>query len=156
MLSLHGEPKPHAVVNTPAYEGGPVFSPDGRWLAYTSDDSGQMQVYVRPVSGPDRRWPVSTEGGRGPTWSRSGRELFYRDGLKMIAVNVSTGTELGLSPPVRLFEQPYAYGLALSIASYDVSADGQRFLMVKSADGSNHLNVVLNWSEELKQRVPVK
>ena len=141
MLSLHGEPKPHPVVNTPAFEGGVEFSPDGRWLAYVSDDSGQMQVYVRPVAGPDRRWPVSTQGGTSPIWSRSGRELFYRYGGKMMVVKVSIGAELTFSPPEPLFEQAFAFGPTQTFANYDVSLDGQRFLMVKNAAGAEHLNV---------------
>jgi Tol biopolymer transport system component len=155
-MSLHGEPKPHAVLNTPAYEGGPEFSPDGRWLAYVSNDSGQMQVYVRPVTGPDRRWPVSTQGGRAPKWSRSGRELFYLDGQKMMMVSVPPGPNLTLSSPVLLFEHAYAFGPTTTVANYDVSPDGQRFLMVKPAAGSEHLNLVVNWFEELKRLVPTK
>src|SRR5262249_19686949 len=126
-LSLHGEPRPHAVLNTPAYEGGPEFSPNGQWLAYTSDDSGQMQVYLRPVTGPDSRWPVSTHGGRSPKWSRSGRELFYLEGQKMMVVNINSGADLTLSPPRFLFEYPSAFGPTVSIANYDVSPDAQRF-----------------------------
>jgi Tol biopolymer transport system component len=75
MLSLLGEAQPQAIVSTPAYEGGPQFSPDGRWLAYASDESGEFQVYVRPFPGPDRRWQVSTQGGRHPRWNRNGRAL---------------------------------------------------------------------------------
>jgi serine/threonine protein kinase/Tol biopolymer transport system component len=155
-LSLHGEPKPQAVVNTPATEGGADFSPDGRWLAYASNDSGQMQVYVRPVAGPDRRWPVSTQGGQAPKWSRSGRELFYRDGEKMMVVSVSTGPELALSSPTLLFEHAYAFGPTQTVANYDVSPDGQRFLMIKHTPGAEHLNLVLNWWDELKRLAPTK
>jgi serine/threonine-protein kinase len=157
MLSLHGESPPRAMNwNTAAYEGAPEFSPDGRWLAYTSNDAGQMQVYVRSVAGPDRRWLVSTQGGRSPKWSGSGRELFYQNGQKMMVVNVSSGPELALSSPTVLFEHAYAFGSTLSVANYDVSADGQRFLMVKRAPGAEHLNIVLNWSEELQRLVPTK
>jgi len=99
VLNLHGETKPRALVNTPAYEGGAQFSPDGRWMTYVSDESGQLQVYVRPYPGPDRKVPVSTQGGTQPVWNRNGRELFYRDMNKMMVVDVTTSPDLVLSQP---------------------------------------------------------
>jgi Tol biopolymer transport system component len=158
-LSLHGEPRPHPIVNTPAYEGGPQFSPDGHWITYTSDESGQMQVYVRPFPSPDRNKQVSTAGGTHPRWSRTGKELFYRDGDKMMVVEVSPtsgNSDLALGSPKLLFEQRYSFGSSVSVANYDVSPDGQRFVMVKEDSSANRLNVVLNWFEELKRRVPTK
>src|SRR5207247_9597846 len=86
VLSLRGQPRPRAVVSTSAFEGGAQFSPDGHWMAYASDESGQMQVYVRPFPGPDRRWPVSTHGGTQPMGNRSGKEVFYRNGNTMVDV----------------------------------------------------------------------
>jgi hypothetical protein len=112
-------------------------------------------VYVRPFPSPDRRWQVSTQGGTQPLWNRNGHEIFYRDGNKMMAVNISSGGDLRLSQPRQLFEQRYAFQ-NISIANYDVSPDGQRFVMVKDEAGSGRLNVVLNWFEELKARVPAK
>jgi serine/threonine-protein kinase len=155
VLSLRGGSQPRPVVATAAYEGGPQFSPDGRWLAYASDESGQMQVYVRPFPGPDRRWQVSTEGGSQPLWNRNGKELFYRNGNRMMAVSVSLGGELALSQPRQLFEQRYV-SQNITIANYDVSTDGQQFEMIKDEAGSGRLNVVLNWFTELQQRVPAK
>ena len=149
VLDLHGETKPRAVVNTPAYEGGAQFSPDGRWMAYASDESGQMQVYVRPYPGPDRKYPVSTQGGSQPLWNRNGRELSYRNAHKMMVVDVTTSPGLVLSQPRQLFEQRYAF-LTTTIPNYDISADGQRFVMVKDESGSGRLNVILNWHEELR------
>jgi hypothetical protein len=156
VLSLSGNPKPHAIVNTSAYEGGAQFSPDGRWLAYASDDTGEFQVYVRPFPGPDRRWPVSTQGGRQPRWNPNGKELFYRNGDKMMVVQVWTEPELRLSLPHLLFDQQYTFGISLTTPNYDVSPDGKRFVMVKDDSGPNRLNVVLNWFDELKARVPTK
>ena len=89
-------------------------------------------------------------------WSRNGRELFYRNAEKMMVVKVSIGPELTFSSPEQLFEQAYAFGPTRSLSNYDVHPDGQRFLMVKRAAGAERLNVVLNWSEELKQRVPTR
>jgi serine/threonine-protein kinase len=156
-LSLDGAPELRPIVSTRAYEGGAQLSPDGRFLAYASNESGRMEVYVRPFPGPDRKWQVSTEGATHPLWSRSGREIFYRSGHKMMAVEFSTGPEPTLSPPRLLFERDYSYGSAVTRANYDVTADGQRFVMVKEeGSGGGRLNVVLNWFEELKQRVPAR
>jgi Tol biopolymer transport system component/aminoglycoside phosphotransferase (APT) family kinase protein len=152
-LSLRGEPKARAIVTGPAYEGGPQFSPDGRWLVYASDESGASQVYLRPYPGPDRRWLLSTQGGRQPLWNPNGAEVFYREGNKMMAVAISTSRELKLSPPRLLFDQRYAFGVGVTTSNYDISHDGQRFVMVKGETGSGRLNVVLNWFEELKQRI---
>jgi serine/threonine-protein kinase len=155
MLSLRGASKPQPVVNTTAYEGGPQFSPDGRVLAYTSDESGQMEVYARPLPGPTGRRQVSTQGGTQPLWNRNGKEIFYRAGNKMMVVEVSGYPDLTLSQPRPLFDQRYVFQ-SLTVATYDVSTDGQRFLMLKDEAGAGRLNVVLHWLEELKQRVPVK
>jgi Tol biopolymer transport system component len=155
VLSLSGEPQPRPVVQGPAYEGGPQFSPDGRWLAYASNESGVLQVYLRAFPGPEGRWPVSTEGGSQPRWSRNGKELFYRNGNKLMVVEVSTTPQPVLSTPRLLFEQHYARS-AITMPDYDVSPDGQRFLMLKPEAGYGRLNVVLNWQEELKQRVPTR
>jgi eukaryotic-like serine/threonine-protein kinase len=153
-LSLHGDPQPRAVVKTSGYDGGGQFSPDGRWLAYVSNESGQFDVYVRPYPGPDRRMQVSTEGGTHPRWNRNGKELFYRNGNKMMVVDVSASPDLRLSRPRVLFEQRYAFGSAQTVPNYDVSPDGERFVMVKDDSASGRINVVLNWLEELKRLVP--
>ncbi len=94
VLDLHGHEKPRALVNTAAYEGGAKFSPDGHWLAYVSDASGQMQVYVRPFPEGNRRLPVSTDGGTHPLWSGDGKNLFYRNGNKMMVIDVSARPDL--------------------------------------------------------------
>jgi eukaryotic-like serine/threonine-protein kinase len=156
-MSLSGDPKPQAMVRTSGYDGGAQFSPDGHWLAYVSNESGQSEVYVRPYPGPDRKLPVSTQGGTHPKWNRNGKELFYRSGNKMMVVDVPThGTDMTMSEPRILFDQRYAYGSAQTVANFDVSADGQRFVMVKDDSASGRLNIVLNWFEELKARVPLR
>jgi Tol biopolymer transport system component len=154
-LSLKGEPQPRAIVRSTAFEGGPQFSPDGRWLAYVSDESGAFQVYLRTFSGPSpgRRLAVSTLGGLQPRWNRNGKELFYRNGNKMMVVDVSTSPELVLSPPRQLFEQRYAFGPSVTTPNYDVTPDGESFVMVKDESGSGRLNVVLNWFDELTRLV---
>jgi len=158
VLSLEGEPNPRPFVRTAAYEGGPQFSPDGRWVAYASNDSGQFQIYVRPYPGPDRRVQVSTDGGSYPLWSRTGTEIFYRNGNRMMAVDVATGAldaDPTVSAPKMLFEARYAF-VGNTVPAYDVSADGQRFVVVKQESTANRLNVVLNWFSELKSRAPIR
>ena len=131
-----------------------MFAPGNRLGVY--DESGQLQVYVRPFPGPDRKWQVSTEGGTAPLWNKNGRELFYRNGDKIMAVDVTAGSEIALSAPRLLFERRYAFGPTVTIANYDVKADGQRFLMVKDESGSGRLNVVLNWFAELRRLAPAR
>jgi len=153
-LSLREPGKLRPILRTPAYEGGARLSPDGKWLSYVSNESGQYEVYVRPFAGPDRRWPVSTDGGTQAVWNPNGRELFYRNGNKMMAVDVTATPDLKLSTPHLLFEQRYAFSAGITIANYDVSRDGQRFLMVKNEAGAGRLNVVLNAFAELPKDSP--
>jgi eukaryotic-like serine/threonine-protein kinase len=157
VLSLGGTPNPMPLVASAAFDGGAQFSPDGRWIAYASDESGQLEVYVRSYPMTDRKWPVSTHGGTGPRWNRNGKEIFYRSGNKIMAAEVAgNGHDVVLSAPRVLFDQRYAYGANIALANYDVSLDGQRFIMVKNDAGAGHLNVVLNWFDELRQRAPAK
>ncbi len=153
-LSLKDPSKLRTVLKTPAYEGGAQLSPDGHWLVYVSNDSGQNEIYLRPYPGPDRRWPVSTQGGTQPKWNPNGKEIFYRNGSKMMAVDVSTAANVTLSPPRVLFEATYAFGTGITIANYDVTRDGRRFLMVKNEPGAGRLNLVLNWFEDLMRLAP--
>jgi Tol biopolymer transport system component len=133
------------------------FSPDGRLLAYMSDESGRYEIYVQPYPGPGGKWQISTEGGTEPVWNRNGRELFYRSGDKMMAVDIATQPSFTVGKPQMLFEGPYA-PIAATTRNYDVSPDGQRFLMLKPSEqgqaASTQISVVLNWFEELKRKVP--
>ena len=138
-------------------EGGPVFSPDGQWIAYVSDESGRFEVYVRPFPGPGEKWPISVGGGNEPVWPRNGHQLFYRAGDAMMAVDVETRPAFSAGKPRKLFEGAYERSLALW-PNFDASPDGQQLLMVKPENPSpaaSHINVVLNWVEELTARVPV-
>ncbi len=143
---------------TPFNEGGPTFSPDGRWMAYVSNESGRPEVYVQPFPGPGGKWQISTEGGTEPAWNHNGRELFYRSGNKMMALDVATQPSFSPGKPHMLFEgQYFRSDWPLIGTAYDVSPNGQRFLMVKpteQASSATQINVVLNWFEELKQKVP--
>jgi Tol biopolymer transport system component len=155
-LPLRDAAQARSILATKAYEGGARLSPDGRWLTYTSREAGQFEVYLRPFPGPDRRWPVSTQGGTQAIWNPNGKEIFYRDGNKMMVVEVAIMPDITLSPPRVLFERPYAFGSGLTIANYDVTRDGQRFVMVKDESSGGRLHVILNWPEELRRRAPVK
>jgi serine/threonine protein kinase/Tol biopolymer transport system component len=139
-------------------EAVPRFSPDGRWLAYISNASSRYEIYVQPYPGPGGKWQISTEGGTEPVWNRNGRELFYRSGNKMMAVDIATQPSFSAGKPRMLFEGRYELAPFPS-SNYDVSPDGQRFLMIKTSEQAQaartQINVVLNWFEELKRRVPV-
>jgi eukaryotic-like serine/threonine-protein kinase len=149
--------KAEPLLQTPAAEGAPQFSPDGRWMAYVSDESGRKEIYVQPYPGPGGKWQISTDGGNEPVWNRSGRELFYRSENKMMAVDITTEPSFSAGKPKMLFEGPYVSSNA-SFPEFGVSPDGQRFLMLKpiaqEQAAPTQINVVLNWSEELKRLVP--
>jgi serine/threonine-protein kinase len=162
VLSLEADPqrpgtgnKAQPFLKTPFDEGRPKFSPDGRWLAYISDESGRQEVYVQPYPGPGGKWQISTEGGNEIVWARNG-ELFYRSGEKMMVVETTTQPTFSAGRPRLVFEGQYGIGLGGG-AAYDVTPDGQRFLMVQGfagEGGARQIHVVLNWFEELRRRVP--
>jgi len=153
VLTLGGPRTPF--LRTAFDERGATFSRDGRWLAYTSNESARDEIYVRPFPGPGPKWQISTGGGSEPVWARSGEELFYRSGDKMMAVGVSTTPPFQVQKPRVLFEGEYARPDPMT--SYGVAPDG-RFVMVRgeTQSASSPLHVVLNWFEELKLRVPAE
>ena len=154
ILPLQGERKPRSFLQTKFDELQPKFSPDGRWIAYTSNESGQFEVYVQPFPGPGGKWQVSTDGGSNPVWERNGRELFYLSSKKIMSVNVATQRSFHASMPRSVADIPPTLLTALATSFYDVSLDGQRFLFIKP-DTENgppqEVRVVQNWTEELKQ-----
>jgi len=150
--------KPAPFLETPFGEGAPAFSPDGHWLAYVSNESGRNEIHVRPFPGPGEKVTITAEGGNEPVWSRNGRELFYRSGDAMMAVDIMTSPVFAAGKPRRLFEGNYETTTALW-PNYSVAPDGQRFVMVKRIDreaAPAQINVVLNWQEELKRLVPTR
>jgi eukaryotic-like serine/threonine-protein kinase len=160
-LSVEGKQEAKSLLQGKQFTVNPDVSPDGKWMAYTSEESGRMEIYVRPF--PDvnsGKWPVSINGGQEPRWSPSGRELFYRNGDEMVAVTVETTPTFKAGLPKVLFRGKYFSSFG---HNWDISPDGKRFLMIKniqgelsSAEGPRKINIVLNWTEELKRRVPVK
>ena len=149
------------LLTTPAREMSPAVSPDGRWLAYTSDESGTSEVYVRPF--PEvatARWQASVSGGATPVWSRNGRELFYLNPRgEMTGVELKPGPGFSVGEPRVLFSaSQYQVGGnagTINAGVFDVSPDGRRFLMIRTVTGPSETELVLvqNWFEELKARV---
>jgi serine/threonine-protein kinase len=136
-------------------EQAPALSPNGRWLAYVSDESGRFEVYVVPFPNADAKWPVSSNGGTDPVWSHSGRELFYKDGNnELITAEVVPGTTFAVGEQRALFST-MAYRAATTQGNYGVTADAQRFVMIRvSGSGdAGELIVVENFFEELKAKV---
>jgi serine/threonine-protein kinase len=156
---------PQAILEAPTLKLNPAISPNGRWIAYQSNESGQAQIFVRPYPAVDSgRTQISTTGGTRPVWSRDGRELFYLDdGGFMTAVGVeTTGTVFKAALPRTLLKTKYYAGTSTrgyDLRAFDVARDG-RFLMIKELTSETReqasITVVVNWVEELKARVPVK
>jgi len=144
-------------LNSRFNEEYPEFSPDARWMAYTSDESNRRDVYVQPFPGPGMKTLVSSDGGSAPLWARNGKQLFYRQGNQMWVVDVRTDGGFAASKPRLLFEKP-GYGTTFPLRTYDLSLDGQRFLMVKVEQRKptpvTEMTLVLNWLEELKRLGP--
>ncbi len=164
-LSIEGDHKWMPLLQEKYTEEQPQISPDGRWMAYVSNESGQSEIYVRPFPDVDGgKWQISSGGGYSPLWSRDCRELFYRNGDAVVAVSVKSDQTFGIKTSQTLFRRAYI-ARGNESETWDISPDGKRFLMIKppvstggvlEAAGPRKINIVLNWLEELKQRVPVK
>jgi eukaryotic-like serine/threonine-protein kinase len=165
-LSMEGDHKWRSLLHEKYIELQPNISPNGRWMAYMSTESGRNEVYVRPFPEINKgRWQVSTSGGNSPLWSPDGRELFYRSGDAVMAVPVETEPAFRPGKPEALFRGAYVGLSTIDAHTWDISPDGKRFLMIKEAvsaanpatpEGPRKINIVVNWFEELKQRAPVK
>jgi serine/threonine-protein kinase len=148
-MPVDGDRQPRAFLRTSFNEVGPMFSPDGHWLAYGSDESGSGEVYVQPYPGPGRRWHVSIGGGENPRWNPNGRELFYRNGDKTMVADITTAGVFSVSTPRVLYQGPGGVP----------APDGQRFLAVQATEpeqSPTQIQVLLNWQEELKHRMRAK
>jgi eukaryotic-like serine/threonine-protein kinase len=160
-LQLDGTHRVRPLVQTPFTERNGIVSPDGRWLAYEANDSGQLEIYVRPFPAVNGgTWRVSTDGGMSPVWAGGGQELFYVAGSgALMRVSVERSPTWVSTVPAKLIEEGYVMG---GVRNYDISPDGQRFLMIKPSPGSDQATVprgivvVQNWTEELKRLVPTK
>jgi serine/threonine-protein kinase len=163
ILPMEGDRKPKLFLQTPFSVTHADFSPDGRWITYVSSESGSQEVYVQPYPGPGEKIRVSPNGGHSPAWAKNGRELFYQRGnspLQTMAVDVETAKTFQSGQPHLLFEG--FYGVNGPMRGYDVTPDGEHFVLTgrRAADVPEppvkQMHIVLNWTEELKRRVPVK
>ena len=153
-VPLEGERKPVPFLQTPATEGGAQVSPDGRFLAYVSEDSGRSEVFLKKFPSGEGKWQVSVNGGSWPRWNGRGDKLFYREGTKLMEVAVAAQPSLTLSTPRALISGEELGLLMYEPIRYDVAADGRRFLMVQNAGqgGEASLVVVQNWIAEFGGR----
>jgi eukaryotic-like serine/threonine-protein kinase len=160
VLLMNGDPATtRPLLTTPADDHSPEFSPDGRWIAYVSDESGRPEVYVRPYPGSGAKQQVSTNRGMQPAWSPTRRELFYTEpdpaGLpKMMTVAVALEPTFTAGPPRMLFQGRFQIGSP--IRAYDVTADGNRFLMTQVTDRPpeppiTRILLAQHWFEELRR-----
>jgi len=146
LLRMHPPYDMQPFKHTSAVERQGSLSSDGRWIAYASNESGRSEIYVEPVPGPGGRKQISTEGGEQPRWVRNGREIVYRNGTKMMSVPVQMKPVFQAGKPVELFDRKFDRGAA--VAAYDVTADGQTFVMTRSErENPNEIRVVIGWPE---------
>jgi hypothetical protein len=161
LLPLSGDRKPKEFLATRFNENEGAFSPDSRWIAYQSDESGRMEVYVRPVEGAGK-WQVSQGGGGFPRWSGDGHRLFFRDAEGVMSVPItSVGASIEVGPARRAVKGNFRGGVAgillgsLRMPDYDVTRDGSHFVLyspdAKTAGRAEHVTVVLNWFTELRR-----
>ena len=153
---MEGEPTSRPLLGTEFRESRPAISPDGRWMAYQSDESRRFEIYVRSFPKvEDAKWPISSDGGMSPVWGPNGRELFYRsldDAMMVVTIQIEPSFSAG-SPRV-LFTGRYHTDV---FRNYDISPDGQRFLMIKAEQAEEtrtELIIVQNWFRELERLVP--
>jgi Tol biopolymer transport system component len=149
-----GHEAPKQLTQTPSSDRMARFSPDGRWLAYASNESGRFEVYVVPVSGGGGKWQISTDGGDDPFWTAGGKEIVYLAGDRMItAVPVSVGASFETGTPQPLFRAELIES-AFPGTRWSPTSDGQRFLLVMPVGGAvgTTFTVVTNWAEELKKQ----
>jgi Tol biopolymer transport system component len=129
-----------------------VWSSDGEWVAYSSDETGASEIYVAPYPGPGPTIPISTQGGQEPVWSRDGKELYYRNDYKMIAATIETEPEFRVISTEPLFEDRFVS--CKRCKTYDVGPDGQFVMIQDSKESPRQISIVQNWLEELKRLVP--
>ena len=138
---------------TPATEWGARLSPDGRWMAYVSNASGRWEAFIQPNPGPGNPRQISVDGGTEVVWAPSGRELFFRNGSKLMAVPINMTPQISTGVPRLLSDAGFVSGQP-GLPGYDVSADGQRFLMVQPGpeeSGARPVHVIIDWFDDLRR-----
>jgi hypothetical protein len=153
VASIDDYSSPKAVISSPAREAQPRVSPDGRWLAYASDQSGQFEVYVTSFPTPSARVKVSESGGAEPLWSRDGRVLYYRVGAQVIAASLATPRELAITARTVALVGDYERDARTGHANYDIAPDGKSFLVLRPVNGGNPPIIAYHWDRELKALV---
>jgi Tol biopolymer transport system component len=144
---------------TAARELSPALSPDGRWVAYTSDESGREEVYAEAFPGGGSRIQLSVDGGTEPLWAVTGQEVFYRNAGRLMSVAVKAGSALSAAVPAPLFEEAFSAMAGFGPPGYAATADGQHFYFLRSpvtAPTSRRIHVIVNWLEEFKRRLATK
>ena len=160
LLPLVGDRRPQPLVQTAFTEGFGEISPDGRWLAYQSNATGQFEIYVTPFPNVTAgKWQVSTSGGTQPLWARNGQELFYESMGALMRVPLTSRSTFAAGPPSKLFDMR-GFLIRAPGRLYDIAPDGRRFLMTKTSRAADapapsaRLILVQHWFEELKRRAP--
>jgi eukaryotic-like serine/threonine-protein kinase len=148
--SLAGDTTPKPWITSPFYETAPRFSVDGRWVAYSTDESGARQVYVSPFPGPGPHFQVSVDGGEEPVWAPDGKRLYYVNGRQLIAASVHLEHGFSVTERQVLFEGNYVFNYVH--ANYDISPDGQHFLLLKASGATVQATVVYDWRAELRAK----
>ena len=149
LIPLTGDRDPRVLIGSEFNEARAQFSPDGKWIAYGSNESGRREIYVQPFPGSGSRTLISTTGGQRPVWRRDGRELFFIGENALQSVTIRTEPDFEAGSPTVLFERP-------NIIDYDVTPDGNRFLVIERNVESmpTEIHIVVNWFEELNRLVP--
>jgi dipeptidyl aminopeptidase/acylaminoacyl peptidase len=149
VLPMEGAREARPFLQTRFMEHSASFSPNGDWLAYTSDETGREEVYIQAFPGPGAKTQLSTHGGSSPLWSRDGREIFFAAGDRMMAVRVTTEREFRAEQPIELFQGNLGWQRAQNLTA---SADSQRFIIPKPtcATSGLDLRVILNWTQEIR------
>jgi len=158
LLTVEPERRARPLIQRPGVQNNPRFSPDGRWLAYVSNETGRAEVYVEPFPGRGERWPISNDGGNFPVWERHGRELYYKNGRKLMAAALETYPTFVAAAPRLLFAGAGVEGPVIAGGPFDVAPDG-RFIMIEpgpSEAPATAISLVQNWFTELQQRVPTR
>ena len=147
--ALSGDRTPRPLIATDALEMTPQLSPDERWFAYASDESGRFEIYVRRFPGAEARVQVSVGGGGEPRWSKDGRTIFYRAGRSMMAAEVTVSPSFAVTSRTQLFDGPFLGDVGFS--NYDLTPDGKHFLMLQSVDRQVETIMIYGWANELRQ-----
>jgi len=153
-VAMTAEHQTRPLLHEKYHEYQPTLSPDGRWLAYTSDETGHSEVFVRTYPDLMRKWQVSRDGGNEPCWTHNGRELFFRRNNSYYNVPIKTVNDLTVGSPRLIFQGDYESGLPI-FRGYEVSANDRSLILVRgTGHGPHEIHVILKWTEMFKKSSP--